>query len=289
MAIATGHASVRAGLLLVVPALAFLLVFYVVPLGYMVEESLHPWQSDGGNPATFSVEQYETLAKGGRTLRTFERTLRISALSTAITLALAYPIALMLLWAGRRLRTAVLVIVFLSLASSVIVRNYGWLVTLAEAGPLNKLAIALGLIDSPVRLIFTEAAIVIALVHYCLPFMILPIYGSLLRVPATLTQAAQSLGANPLRATLGVLVPLSMPGIYGGTMLTFAICMSAFVTPLLLGSPANSMMSQIAAEQFLVQLNFPFGSAIIVALTIVTFAIVGLYTFIVRRLFRAYV
>ena len=117
MAITTGRASVRVGLLLVAPALVFLLVFYVVPLGYMVEESLHPWQSDGGNPATFSVEQYETLAKGGRTLRAFERTLRISALSTAITLALAYPIALMLLWAGRRLRTAVLVIVFLSLAS----------------------------------------------------------------------------------------------------------------------------------------------------------------------------
>jgi putative spermidine/putrescine transport system permease protein len=277
------------GLLLVAPAIVFLLLFYVVPLGYMVEESLHPWSGDGGNPAAWSTEQYGKVASSARTQRAFQRTLRISVTATAITLVLAYPVALMLLWAGPRLRTAILTTVFLSLASSLIVRNYGWLVTLAEAGPINRLAVALGLLDAPIRLTYNEVAIMVALVHYSLPFMILPIYASLLRVPASLGEAAQSLGASPWRATLGMLVPLSVPGIYGGTMLTFAICMSAFVTPLLLGSPANSMMSQVASEQFLVQLNFPLGSAIIVALTVVTIAIVAAYTFAVRRLFRAHV
>jgi putative spermidine/putrescine transport system permease protein len=277
------------GLFLVVPAVVFLLVFYVLPLGYMVEESLHPWKGEGGDESVLSLEQYGKIARGGRTVRVLERTVRVSAVSTAITLALAYPVALLLLWAGRRTRTWVLVAVFLSLASSLIVRNYGWLVTLAEAGPLNKLAVAIGLIEAPLRLTFSETAIVIALVHYCLPFMILPIYASLLRIPDSLTEAAQSLGANHARAVAGVLVPLSMPGIYGGTMLTFAICMSAFVTPLLLGSPANSMISQVAAEQFLVQLNFPYGSAIIVALTVLTFAIVAIYTLLVRRVFRLHV
>lgn len=275
------------GLLLVAPALVFLLAFYVVPLGYMVEESLHPWQGDGGDPKAWSVEQYDKVAQGGRTVRAFQRTLRISVVSTLVTLALAYPVALMLLWAGRRLRTSILLVVFLSLASSLIVRNYGWMVTLAEAGPLNKLLVALGLLEAPVRMTFNETAIMVGLVHYALPFMILPIYASLLRLPPSLTEAAQSLGAHPARALAGIVLPLSMPGIFGGTMLTFAICMSAFVTPLLLGSPANSMISQVAAEQFLVQLNFPFGSAIIVSLTVVTLAIVAAYTFAVRRLFRA--
>jgi ABC-type spermidine/putrescine transport system permease subunit I len=83
-----------------------------------------------------------------------------------------------------------------------------------------------------------------------------------------------------------VTLPLSIPGVFGGTMLTFAICMSAFVTPLMLGSPSTAMISQVASEQFLVQLNFPFGSAVIVTLTLLTFAIVALYAFAVRRVFR---
>lgn len=277
------------GLALLAPALVFLIAFFVVPMGYMVEESLHPWKGDGGNEAELSVEQYRKVAGAGRTLRSFERTLRIAAISTAITFVVSYPIALMLLWANRRLRTSLLVIIFLSLASSLIVRNYGWLVTLAEAGPLSKLLVAIGAIEAPIRLTFSESAIIIALVHYAMPFMILPIYASLLRIPSSLGEAARSLGAPPWRALASVVVPLSMPGIFGGTMLTFALCMSAFVTPLLLGSPANSMISQVAAEQFLVQLNFPYGSAIIIALTLVTFAIVAAYTFAVRKVFRIHV
>ena len=82
------------------------------------------------------------------------------------------------------------------------------------------------------------------------------------------------------------MLPLSIPGIFGGTVLTFAICMSAYVTPLMLGSPATSLISQVAAEQFLVQLNFPLGSAIIIALTLLTFAILFFYSIALKRIFR---
>lgn len=154
---------------------------------------------------------------------------------------------------------------------------------------MNKLLLALGLVDAPLRLVYSEEATIVALVHYALPFMVLPIYGSLLRIPPSLVEVSQSLGAGPWRALAGVVLPLSMPGVFGGTTLTFAICMSAFVTPLMLGSPATSMISQVAAEQFLVQLNFPFGSAMIVALTIATFAILLAYTLLVRLAVRVHV
>lgn len=275
------------GLALVTPALVFLLVFYLVPLGYMVEESLHPWRGDGGDEAAWSLEQYRKVAQGGRTVRALERTVRISVVSTVLTLAVSYPIALLLVRSGRRVRTALLAVIFVSLASSLLVRNYGWLVTLADTGPLNRLLVGLGLADKPVRMVYSEGATIVALVHYAMPFMILPIFASLLRIPASLSEAAQSLGAGPLRVLRNVTLPLSMPGVFGGTMLTFAICMSAFVTPLMLGSPSTAMISQVASEQFLVQLNFPFGSAVIVALTVLTFAIVALYALAVRRLFRA--
>lgn len=276
-------------LALAAPALVFLIAFYLVPMGYMVEESLHPWRGDGGDERVVSVEQYAKVARGGRTARAFERTVRIAALATAVTFVASYPIALLLLGAGSRLRTTLLLVVFISLASSLLVRSYGWLVTLSDTGPLNRLLAWVGATSAPVRMVYSEGAIVVALVHYAMPFMILPIFASLLRIPPSYAEAAQSLGAGPLRALAGIVLPLSMPGIFGGTLLTFAICMSAFVTPLMLGSPSTAMISQVAAEQFLVQLNFPFGSAVIVALTIATFVIVALYTLAVRRVFRAQV
>lgn len=274
------------GLLLLAPALVFLAAFYLVPLGYMVEESLRSAPADMDPRAGLHLFQYDRVWNSGRSWRALERTVRISAISTLLTLLVAYPIALFLFQVKPFWRTTILVTIFVSLASSLIVRNYGWLVTLADAGPVNQLLLALGLTEEPLRLVYSEGATIVALVHYALPFMILPIYGALTRIPPTFVEAAQSLGAGPWRALSGTVLPLSIPGIFGGTTLTFAICMSAFVTPLMLGSPATAMISQVAAEQFLVQLNFPFGSAMIVALTLVTFGILLAYTLIIRTMFH---
>ncbi|MGE0735509.1 MAG: ABC transporter permease [Alphaproteobacteria bacterium] len=285
-------AAARAGwrrylpaLSLLAPLLVFLAIFYAVPLGHMVGESLKPSPSDSVQTG-LTAKQYERVADNGRSYRGLERTLRLSLIATAITFLLAYPLALLLLQTRPRLRTFILIAIFVSLASSLIVRNYGWLVMLADAGPVNKLLLGLGLVDRPQRIVYSEAATIVALVHYCLPFMILPIYGALLRIPASYGEAAQSLGAAPFRALGNIVLPLSIAGIFGGTTLSFAICMSAFVTPLMLGSPATAMISQIAAEQFLIQLNFPYGSAMIVVLTLITFTIVFLYGLAIRKLFR---
>lgn len=272
-------------LTLLAPLLVFLAIFYAVPLGTMVAESFRPSPSDAAQPG-FTTKQFERVADNGRSYRGLERTLRLSLISTVITFLLAYPIALLLLQSRPRARTFMLIAVFVSLASSLIVRNYGWLVMLADAGPVNKLLVALGVVDQPQRMVYSESATIVALVHYCLPFMILPIYGALLRIPVSYGEAAQSLGAAPFRALRNIVLPLSIAGIFGGTMLSFAICMSAFVTPLMLGSPGTAMISQIAAEQFLIQLNFPYGSAMIVVLTLITFAIVFLYGLAIRKVFR---
>jgi len=275
---------------LIGPALAFLLVFYVVPFAQLVVESLHPTgTARPGTMAAIGTEQYARLFGSGRMVRALQRTVWMSALTTVLTLAVAYPLALLLLQVGRRVRTALLTIVFVSLASSLIVRNYGWLVTLSDAGPVNVLLRATGLADGPVRLVYSEGATIVALVHYAIPFMVLPIFASLLRIPASLRESAQSLGASPWTVLRQIVWPLSMPGVFGGTVLTFSLSMSAFVTPLMLGSPSTSMVSQVAAEQFLVQLDFPLGSALVVVLTGLTFAIVSCYALLVRRVFRVHV
>jgi ABC-type spermidine/putrescine transport system permease subunit I len=273
------------------PLVVFLIAFYIVPFGVMLEESLRWWQGDTppAGAEAVTLHQYEKTFESSRSSRAIIRTLRISAFSVLFAFLLSYPVALLLLRVGRQLRSAILLVTFISLAASLIVRNYGWLVVLADQGPVNNILVWLGVFDYPQRMVYNEWAIVIALVHYCLPFMILPIYGSLLRIPASYWEAPRTLGAGVWRSLATVILPLSMPGIFGGTMLSFAVCMSAFVTPLMLGSPSTAMVSQVAAEQLLVQLNFAWGSAIIFVLTAVTFVIVLVYALLVRRVMRVHV
>lgn len=274
------------GVLLLAPVLAFLGVFYVAPIATMVSESFSWWSGDPDAGPGATIYQYAKTFDSRRAIGAIERTFRISLISVTACLLLCYPIALWLTTAGRTLRTAVLLITFISLAASLIVRNYGWLIMLSDGGPLNGAMIAAGLIDYPLRLNYTEGAIIVALVHYGMPFMILPIYGALLRIPPSLTEASTALGAGPLRTLRKVIFPLSMPGVFGGTMLVFAVSMSAFVTPLMLGSPSSAMASQVAAEQLLVQLNFAWGAAIITVLTVATLLVVWLYALAVRKVFR---
>ena len=277
--------------LLLGPLVAFLLAFYVAPFGVMLAESLQPWRGDPDavKAAGRSIYQYEKTIESARSLNALARTFRIALLTTLITLALSLPVALLCLRASPSVRSLILLITFASLAASLIVRNYGWVVVLADGGPINRLLIGLGVFPRPQRLTYNEAAIIVALVHYCLPFMILPIYGSLLRIPPSLWEAPRALGAGSWTVLRTVILPLAMPGIFGGTTLCFAIAMSAFVTPLMLGAPSNAMISQVAAEQFLVQLNFPWGSAIIFLLTGLTFLAVLLYTILVRKVLRVHV
>ena len=274
-------------LFLLAPLLVFLIIFYVIPFAHMLRESFHYASSAAQAGEGLTLHQYLKTWSSARIGRVMERTFRMSLLTVAITLVLSYPIALLLLRLKSSVRTIILLVIFISLASSLIVRNYGWVVVLADKGALNALIQALGLMDKPVRLMYSEVAIVIGLVHFSIPFMVLPIYSSLLRQPSSLQEASQSLGGNAWQTFSKITLPLSLPGVFGGTVLTFALSMSAYVTPLMLGSPSSSMISQVAAEQLLIQLNFPYGAAIIVTLTVLTFLIVAAYATLLRKVFRA--
>jgi len=279
------------GLLLVSPLMVFLLAFYVIPFAGMLGESFCAWSNDPETvrEAGWTLYQYQRLFDSDRSLRTLWRTFEISLLSVALTFLVSYPLALLLLRLGPGLRSALLTMTFISLAASLIVRNYGWLVVLADQGPVNNILVWLGLFEHSQRLVYNKWATIVGLVHYCMPFMILPVYGALLRIPQSQLDSARILGAGDWTVLRTVVLPLSMPGIFGGTTLCFAICASAFVTPLMLGSPSTAMMSQVAAEQLLIQLNFPFGSAMIFTLTALMFLLVFAYALVIRKVLRIHV
>jgi putative spermidine/putrescine transport system permease protein len=256
-------------LFLLAPLLVFLIIFYVIPFANMLRESFQYSSIDAQTGEGLTLHQYLKTWSSARIGRVMERTFRMS------------------LRLKSSIRTIILLVIFISLASSLIVRNYGWVVVLADKGALNSLIQALGLMDKPLRLMYSEVAIVIGLVHFSIPFMVLPIYSSLLRQPSSLKEASLSLGGSAWQTFSKITLPLSLPGVFGGTVLTFALSMSAYVTPLMLGSPSSSMISQVAAEQLLIQLNFPYGAAIIVTLTALTFLIVAAYATLLRKVFRA--
>ncbi len=274
--------------LMISPLLFFLLAFYIIPFGEMFLESLRPWANDPAEiqAAGLSLFQYEKALDSAYIVRALIRTFEISTISVIITFLLSYPVALLMLWLSPKTCSAFLIVIFISLAASLIVRNYGWLVVLADKGPINNLMIALSIFDRPQRLVYNQWAIIVGLVHYAMPFMILPIYGSLIRIPNSQWEAPRTLGAGSWTTLRTVIMPLSMPGVFGGTTLCFAVCASAFVTPLMLGSPSTAMISQVAAEQLLIQLNFPLGSAIIFILTTLTFILILVYALWIRKVLR---
>jgi len=186
----------RSGILLLAPLLVFLLCFYVIPLTNLLAQSFSFSAGDATRHDSWTFYQYLKTYDSARLSRVLIRTFRVSFITVLITLALSYPLALLLLRASRRLRTAILILTFVSLASSLIVRNYGWVVVLADGGALNSLMIGLGVIDQPIRFMYSEGAIIVGLVHFAIPFMVLPIYGSLLRLTSSMRETAGSPGAR---------------------------------------------------------------------------------------------
>ena len=178
----------------------------------------------------------------------------------------------------RRRRRAYLTLVILApLLISVVVRSFGWLVILGPNGLVNSALRGLGLIDEPLRLLYTETAIALGLVHVFLSFMVLSVAAALGRIDPAVLRAAASLGAGPIRTFLRVVLPLSLPGVAAGSVIVFTLSASAFITPALLGGPRVKVMSYLAYQQTMLLSDWPYGAAIALVLLAMTSAGVLVY------------
>src|SRR5262249_26063876 len=149
--------------------------------------------------------------------------------------------------AGRR-RTTLLVLLLVPWWCSILVKNFAWIALLSETGAVNSLLLAMGLIERPLRLAYTEGAVVVGLVHVLVPFMVLPIYATLDRLDPRLAEAAATMGCGPIRTFFEVTFPLSLPGVVAGTILTFVLAFGSFITPVLLGGERTVMVANIVED-----------------------------------------
>ena len=265
--------SNRHAVLLTGPALALFAILLVAPLVFLIRVSLLPSSPSAPLSGPTSLATYTELADPyiGAIL---VRTLRVAGLTTICCLVLGYPVALSVARARGLWRTIQMVLVISPLFVSVVVRAYGWILVLGNQGLVNGALTGIGLIDRPIRLLNTEAAVVIGLVEALLPFMVLSLAAVLERQDPALEEAARGLGDSALGAFFRVTLPLSLPGALAGSLLVFMVTMGSFATPALLGGSQVRLMVTEIYTQVTSVFNWPLGAALSVALLSVSLAVI---------------
>jgi len=216
------------------PYALFLLVLLLVPFANIAMYSVHPYSPTKVFLPDLTFDNYLKIFDLYY-VRLFGRTLRLGLITTAVCVVLGYPLSYRLARARPRWQAVGLFLLIIPLMVSAVIRIFGWIVILGRKGLVNQALVALGL--EPVKLLYSETAVVIGLVNIFVPFMVLPIMASIERISPSLEEAAQNLGADWYRMFRRVILPLSLPGLISGCLLVYSLSISAFVTPALMGNP----------------------------------------------------
>jgi putative spermidine/putrescine transport system permease protein len=252
-------------LLLASPAVIVIVALVVLPVGWLMGQSFY----DGG----FTLEHYKRIFSEDIYWRSFLLTFRIAFTVTVLTLILGYPVAYAAAHARRPWDMLILSFVILPFWTSVLVRAYSWLVLLQRTGVANQVLERFGLISDPLALVHNELGTVIATVHILLPFMVLPLYSTMQKIPRELMLAGASLGGGPLHTFLRVFLPLSLPGVVAGLTLVFVLTLGFYITPELLGGGRTIMISMVVSRNVELYNQWGAASAIGVVLLVCVLAI----------------
>ncbi|MDY0451976.1 spermidine/putrescine ABC transporter permease PotB [Pasteurella multocida] len=203
--------------------------------------------------------------------------LYMSGLATLVCLIIGYPFAFLLTKINPKYRPFLLFLVVLPFWTNSLIRIYGMKIFLGVKGILNSTLMSIGLIDTPIRILNTEVAVIIGLVYLLLPFMILPLYASIEKLDYRLLEAAKDLGATAFQRFIKVIIPLTMPGIIAGCLLVLLPAMGMFYVADLLGGAKVLLVGNVIKSEFLISCNWPFGSAISIGLTILMALLIFVY------------
>ncbi len=256
-------------LLLVAPLVLLLVGGFLYPVGKLF------WGSIFVPEATLA--NYARILQEPLFLLVLWRTFEIAFIVTALALLLGYPVALAMARVSGRTATLIAACVLIPLWTSVLVRSYAWIVLLQRNGVVNNALIETGLIETPLRLLYTQGAVIAAMTQVLLPFMVLPIYSVVRNVPDDLVRAARNLGAGNLQAFLCVTLPLSLPGVMAGVLITFILSLGFYITPALVGGPSTLMMSTLIGQQTTELLDWPFAGALAAVLLAATLLLVIIF------------
>jgi len=246
------------------PTWTFQITLFLAPLAIILGYSLLTRGVYGGISSPWTLESYQRLIDPIY-LVILWRSFWIAGAATVLCLLLGFPLALFISRAEKH-KNFYLGLVMLPFWTSFLVRTYAWMFLLRDTGLANTALQKLGLIHSPLPLLYNDGAVILGLVYGYLPFTVLPLYATLERLDRSLLEAAADLGAKPWATLARVTIPLSSPGIRAGAILVFIPCLGAYLTPDLLGGGKSVMIGNLIQNQFTTARDWPFGSAVSLAL-----------------------
>lgn len=261
-------------LLLMMPFFAIVFLIFLWPLISLLSISFLEPQP--------TLEHYERAIGNPVFAKVLLRTLIIAVYVTLLSLLLAFPVALLMAQSKGPKLALITACILLPFWSSVLVRTAAWAVLLQRNGLINSGLQGLGITSEPLKLLYTQGAVVVAMAHVLMPFMVLPIYGALRNIPADYARAAAICGAGPFRTFTNVTLKLALPGIIGGSILVFLTALGYFITPSLLGSPQEMMISTLISQQIREFQNWPFAAALVGVLTVLVTVITLLFSKVFR-------
>ena len=265
--------------LLLAPGLAFLALFFLVPLGFLAHQSLETQNPiDFTNSFTWAWHNYSDALStyDAQLIRSFE----YAAIATAIALLLSYPLAYWIAFRGGRWKNLFLLMIIAPFFVTYLIRTLAWETILADQGPVVHVLRSLHVINvigENDRLLATPTAVIAGITYNFLPFMALPLYVALEQIDQRLIEAAQDLYSSKTRAFLHVTLPLSMPGVIAGTLLTFIPAAGDFINAQLLGTPRQFMIGNVIQSKFLELTDYPSAAALSFLLMAVILVMVAVY------------
>jgi len=247
-------------MLLSTPMLLTLALVFAAPIGSLIATSFFSMTGPAQVGNEFSLENYRNFITDGFYYRIILNTFWLGAVVVLCCLIVGYPVSYFLARTKSRWRGLLLFLVVAPLLVSAVVRNIGWFPILSNSGLINGLLLRSGVITQPLPLISNLTGVIIGLVHALLPFMILTLTTTIQRIEPELEEAAASLGAGPVRTFTKVMLPLSLPGIVGGSLLVFTMAIAAYTTPVIMGGNKVLLMSTFIGQQFRTVLDYPLGA-----------------------------
>ncbi len=266
-------------ILLLVPGLALIVLFLIVPILRVIFPS---FVADG----QLSLSLYTDFLTDSFYLGILARTIRVALITCLICVVLALPVSYYISRMKSGRKGLMIALATFPLLTNTVVRAFAWIVILGQQGIINQLLTAIGILDEPLRMLFTEGAIVVGSVYLFLPIMLTSLVSVMENIGEEVQEAALSLGANRFVSFLRVVIPLSMPGIIVGSVLVFAGTASAYSTPLMLGGNRNMMMSTLVYQQAMLLNNWDAASVISALMIVISYVVVGVLNGISSKINR---
>ena len=264
---------------LLMPALSLLVLLLVVPIAIMVVFTFYTFVTAGVDKPVLTLANWQEFLSDPYYHAFLWKTVRVATITALVCAVMGYPAAYSIAMSRFRHKWLLLLLLIVPFWISFTIRTFSWIHILGEQGVINVTLMQLGLIDQPIRMLYTEGAVIMGMVHFLLPYMVLNVYVSLDGIDRNLIAAARTLGCTGWQAFKEVSLPLSLPGLMAGLLLCFVLAAGSYVTPQILGSTRDALFGNLVFDTIMSELNWPLGAT----LSIVLLVLLGIITVIYSR------